>query len=192
MRESTELKETILHEASELFMAHGYAGTSIKQIAGASGCTTAALYYYFPDGKTQILREAARSTFSEKFTTLVQAGRDASSLDEWVRAFGHAAMRSFEEIHRRSSWIEVEMHQLGADEKAVIHQQILEFHKAITMEIARFVEDESTASKLAWMLLCSLGGYAQLFHGRGLEQVCSFDFASFVETMAWIFDKAAD
>ena len=192
MRESTDLKEIILREASELFMAHGYAGTSIKQIAGASGCTTAALYYYFPEGKTQILREAARSTFSEKFTSLIQAGRDATSLGEWVRAFGHVAMQSLDEIHRRSSWIEMEMHQLGADEQAVVHQQILEFHQAITMEFVRFVRDESTASKLAWMLLCAFGGYAQLFHGRGLERVSDFDLASFVETMASILGKAAN
>ena len=80
MRDSTDLKETILREAQELFAAHGYAGTSIKQIAGASGCTTAALYYYFADGKSQILREVVRSSFSPQLTTVIQAGRDATSL----------------------------------------------------------------------------------------------------------------
>jgi AcrR family transcriptional regulator len=29
MRDSTDLKETILRETEELFVAHGYAGTSI-------------------------------------------------------------------------------------------------------------------------------------------------------------------
>jgi len=192
MRESTELKETILHEAEELFMAHGYAGTSIKQIAGASGCTTAALYYYFPEGKTQLLREVVRCSFSQKFTAIIEAGRDATSLGEWVRAFGHAAIQMLHDLHRRSSWIEPEKHHLGAEEQGVIHQQILELHQSITMEFTRFMTDETAASKLAWMLLCAFGGYGEVFHGRSLEQVSNFDSAAFVETTAWIFGKAGD
>jgi hypothetical protein len=125
-------------------------------------------------------------------TTVIQAGRDATSLGEWVRAFGHAATQTLRDLHRRSSWIEPEMHQLSADEHAAVHQQVLEFHRAITMEIARFVGDESTASRLAWILACAFGGYAQLFHSRGLERVSEFDPDSFVETMAWIFEKAAE
>src|SRR6266545_3124577 len=182
MRESTDLKETILREAEELFIAHGYAGTSIKQVAAASGCTSAALYYYFPEGKAQILREVVRCTFSEKFTTLIRAGRDATTLSEWVRAFGRAAIQAMHDLHRRRNWIELEMHQLGADEQAVVHQQVLELHQAIATEIARFVEDETTANKLAWILLCAFSGYAQLFHSRGLERVSEFEPASFVET----------
>ena len=192
MREGTELKETILREAEELFMAQGYAGTSIKQIASACDCTTAALYYYFPQGKVQILREVVRCSFSQKFTAILQAGRDAITLDEWVRAFGQAAIQMLHDLHRRSSWIEPEMHQLGADEQAVIHQQILELHHGIAMAITRFVRDETAASKLAWMLLCAFGGYGEVFHGRGLEQVSNFDSASFVDTMAWVFGKAGD
>jgi AcrR family transcriptional regulator len=190
MRESTDLKETILRETEELFMAHGYAGTSIKQIAGASGCTTAALYYYFPEGKTQILREVVRCSFSQKFTPLIEAGRDAASLGEWMRAFGRAANQAMHDLHRRSNWIEMEMHQLGADERGVVHHQVLEFRQAIMSEIARFVDDEPTASKLAWILLCAFGGYAQMFHGRGLQGTAEFAPAVFVETMAWMFEKA--
>src|SRR4051794_29418505 len=121
MREGTDLKETILRETEGLFTAHGFAGTSIKQIAIASGCTTAALYYYFPQGKTQILREVVRCSFAQEFTAIIEAGRAATSLDEWVRALGHAAIQSLHEIHRRQNWIDLEMHQLGADEQAVIH-----------------------------------------------------------------------
>jgi AcrR family transcriptional regulator len=187
MRESTELKETILREAEELFVAHGYAGTSIKQIAGASGCTTAALYYYFPEGKSQILREVVRCSFTQEFTAIIEAGRDATSLSEWVRALGHAAIQSLHEIHRRQNWIDLEMHQLGTDEQAVIHQRILEFHQAIVVEIARFVADESMANRLAWILVCALGGYGLMFRGRGLEHVSDFDSSAFVETMASLF-----
>ena len=192
MRESTELKETILREAQELFAAHGYAGTSIKQIAGASGCTTAALYYYFPEGKTHILREAVRATFSDKLISFLQAGHGAADLGEWMRAFGNAVLQSLHDLHRRSNWVDLEIHQLGADELAAIHQQVLAFQQTITSEIARFVDDESTANRLAWIMLCTFSGYGQLFHSRGLDRTSEFGPAAFVETMAWIFEKAAN
>jgi AcrR family transcriptional regulator len=192
MRESTELKETILREAQELFAAHGYAGTSIKQIAGASGCTTAALYYYFPEGKTHILREAVHATFSDKLTTILQAGRGAASLGEWMRAFGNAALQSMRDLNRRSNWVDPEIHQLGADELAVIHQQILGFQQTIASEIERFVKDAPTAGRLAWIMMCTFSGYGQIFHSRGMDGIAEFDTAAFVETMAWMFEKAAD
>jgi AcrR family transcriptional regulator len=192
MRETTDLKETILRETTDLFAAHGYAGTSIKQIAAASGCTTAALYYYFPEGKAHILREVVRCTFSEKFTTIIEAGRDATSLGEWVRTFGQIAFQSLHDIQRRQSWIELEMHQLGADEQAILHQQMLDLHQAIMIEIGRFVADESTANKLAWTLTCAFIGYGQIFRSRELNRVLEFTPASFVETLAWIFGKATD
>jgi AcrR family transcriptional regulator len=191
MRESTDLKETILRESQELFATHGYAGTSIKQIAGASGCTTAALYYYFPEGKTHILREAVRATFSDKLTSLLQVGRDAASLGEWMRAFGNAALQSMRELQRRSNWVDLEIHQLGADELAAIQQQVLGFQQTIASEIVRFVKDEATASRLAWIILCTFAGYGQISLKRGMDGVVEFDMTAFVETMAWMFEKAA-
>jgi len=192
MREGTDLKETILRKANELFVVQGYAGTSIKQMATASGCTTAALYYYFPEGKAQILREVVHSTFSQKFTTVIQAGRDATSLEEWVRMFGQAALRSMHDLQRSQTWIELELHQLGAVEQAAIHQQMLDLHRAITMEIARFVADEAMADQLAWTLPCVFIGYGQMFLSRKLNQVTEFDPASFVQMIARLIGKAAD
>jgi AcrR family transcriptional regulator len=191
MREGTDLKDTILREAQELFAAHGYAGTSIKQIAAASGCTTAALYYYFPEGKTHILREAVRATFSDKLTSLLQAGRDAASLGEWMRVFGNAALQSMHELQRRSNWVDLEIHQLGADELAAIHQQVQGFQQTIAREIGRFVKDETTASRLAWIMLCTFAGYGQICHKRGMDRISEFDMTAFVETMAWMFEKAS-
>jgi AcrR family transcriptional regulator len=192
MRESTDLKETILREAEELFAAHGYAGTSIKQIAGASGCTTAALYYYFADGKSQILREVVRSSFSPELATVIQAGRNATSLGEWVRIFGNTALLSLHHIERRQTWVEPEMHQLGDHERAIIHQNLLDAHQQISVEIARFVEDESKANKLAWILIMALFGYGKMFKRLELGQVSDFSATEFVETIAWIIGKAVD
>jgi AcrR family transcriptional regulator len=192
MRESTELKETILHEAEELFMAHGFAGTSIKQIATASGCTTAALYYYFPDGKTQILREVVQCSFSAKTTMIVEAGRKAKDLGEWLRAFGHAAMLSILEMQRRILWIQLEMHQLSSAELAVLQQQALLVNQTVAKEIMRFVGDETKAKRLAWLVMCAVFGYGQLFGDRERQQVPGFDIDTFVDVLVSTIGKAAD
>lgn len=184
MRESTELKETILHQAEELFAAQGFAGTSIKQIANASGCTTAALYYYFPDGKSQLLREVVQCSFSSKRMLLAEVGQDAASLSEWLRAFGRAAMRSFGEMQRRDSWLEVEMHQLGPVELAALQEHGQLMHQALTKQIARFVSEQGRASRLAWMLMCAVFGYGQLFLSRGVHRLADFDVDAFVEALA--------
>jgi AcrR family transcriptional regulator len=193
MRESTELKETILREAEELFMAHGYAGTSIKQIATASGCTTAALYYYFPEGKTQILREVVQCSFpAETVSMAIEAGRSATTLGEWLRVFGRAAMLSILEMQRRISWIVLESHQLGSTELVALDQHALSVNQTIAKEITRFVSDETKAQQLAWLLMCAVFGYGQLFLSRGTQQVTGLDIDTFVETLAWTIGKAAD
>ncbi|MBG0817153.1 TetR/AcrR family transcriptional regulator [Planomonospora sp. ID82291] len=49
-------REEILDAASRLFAATGFKGTSLQDIAGAVGCSKAALLYHF-DGKDAILTE---------------------------------------------------------------------------------------------------------------------------------------
>src|SRR5262249_54965355 len=54
VRSST--RDQILAIARRLFVRHGYAGTSIVDLARELGTTTAALYYHFPS-KADILAE---------------------------------------------------------------------------------------------------------------------------------------
>jgi AcrR family transcriptional regulator len=51
---AVDTRSRILAAARELFAEHGYAGTSMRDLAEALGMTKAALYYHFP-GKAQIL-----------------------------------------------------------------------------------------------------------------------------------------
>jgi AcrR family transcriptional regulator len=53
-RDAARTKERILTVARDLFAKHGYAGTSIADIAGRLGTSKAALYYHFPS-KEEIL-----------------------------------------------------------------------------------------------------------------------------------------
>lgn len=49
-----ETRQQILEAARELFLARGYKGVSMKDVAEAVQVTSAALYYHFPDGKQDI------------------------------------------------------------------------------------------------------------------------------------------
>jgi AcrR family transcriptional regulator len=52
--------QQILTRATDLFAKHGYAGTSIRQIARACGITEAAIYRHF-DGKLHLYEEVIRA-----------------------------------------------------------------------------------------------------------------------------------
>jgi TetR/AcrR family transcriptional regulator, cholesterol catabolism regulator len=57
-------REELLSTAARLFATQGYDATRLDDIADALGVTRAALYYYFPGGKSEILEvvcEAATS-----------------------------------------------------------------------------------------------------------------------------------
>lgn len=50
-----DLKEEILVEATRLFAAQGFSGTSVREVVEACGCTKPALYYYFQN-KDELFR----------------------------------------------------------------------------------------------------------------------------------------
>ena len=56
-----ETRRQIVTKAAELFLAKGYKGVSMKELAESVEVTSAALYYHFPKGKEEL------------FTTMIQA-----------------------------------------------------------------------------------------------------------------------
>jgi AcrR family transcriptional regulator len=46
----------VLDAATRLFAERGYAGTSVREVAEAAGCTKPALYYYYPSKEELFLR----------------------------------------------------------------------------------------------------------------------------------------
>jgi AcrR family transcriptional regulator len=188
MPNSTDLKERIICEADTLFVQNGFAGTSIKQIANAAGCTTAALYYYFEGGKGQILHEVVQNYAADITNKL--AIDEASSLIDLLELFGQAA-REMSAIGRRINWILVDMDRLGDEEKAFVQAQPLQVHEMLTTQLARFVEDESEASSLAWLIFCAYMGYSHLFRSLDLQQTESLTWDQFSETLSQVIARGA-
>ena len=58
-------RELIINEAAKLFMTQGYTATGVRQIAEAAGCTEAALYYHFRDGKRALFQTVLEENFPD-------------------------------------------------------------------------------------------------------------------------------
>src|SRR6266699_1484818 len=56
----------VLTAAKELFLAKGYKGVSMKEIADAVQVTSAALYYHFPKGKEDLFTRMIQTLFLEE------------------------------------------------------------------------------------------------------------------------------
>ena len=61
-----ETRRQILTQAAELFLAKGYRGVSMKEIAEAVEVTSAALYYHFPRGKEDLFTKMIQTVFVDE------------------------------------------------------------------------------------------------------------------------------
>ena len=162
MRASGEMRETILRQAHRLFVEQGYAATSIKQIAQAAGCATSALYYYFEEGKPQILREVIHFSIGDTLQ-LLQGQEEAKSLADLLQRFGNMILSSMPEMMTNNSWLQLEFPRLNEEEKRQVRAVFTGLHRFLVQQIAPFVASEEQAAQLAWMLVCTYIGYEQMF-----------------------------
>lgn len=61
-----ETRRQILTRAAELFLAKGYKGVSMKELAQAVQVTSAALYYHFPKGKEDLFTTMIQTVFVDE------------------------------------------------------------------------------------------------------------------------------
>jgi AcrR family transcriptional regulator len=61
-----ETRRQILTKAAELFLAKGYKGVSMKELAEAVEVTSAALYYHFPKGKEDLFTTMIQTVFVDE------------------------------------------------------------------------------------------------------------------------------
>lgn len=161
MAESQSLQDLIIEEAGELFREQGYAATSIKQIAKASGCTTAALYYYFEDGKKHILREVIRRSARE--VEFARQLPEAATLGEFLVELSAVLAERFPEVAARFNWIMLQFPTLPDEEKRILQDQVLSIHETLREQVSQYLADDAAADRLAWMVYCSFFGYQQIF-----------------------------
>jgi AcrR family transcriptional regulator len=72
MAHTTVAEEELLEKTTALFLEYGFAGTSLSQIAAATGLEKASLYYRYPGGKDEIALAVAGRIAQWLETHLVQ------------------------------------------------------------------------------------------------------------------------
>ena len=87
-REREELRRKILDTARDLFVAHGYAGVTLRKIAAAIDYSPGAIYSYFRD-KDELLRALCVADF-EAFELSVPRHFDSPDPVDGLRAIGRA------------------------------------------------------------------------------------------------------
>ncbi len=80
---SSSTKRALLETATQLFAAHGYAGTSLDEVVAAARVTKGALYHHFPSKLA--LFESVFDRLQEKATREIEKRIDTAD-DPWERA----------------------------------------------------------------------------------------------------------
>lgn len=88
----TELRQTILDAAGELFLEQGYERFSMRQVAERIGYTATTLYRYF-DNKDSLVFAVVDRGFEEFGASLVAAAESTDDPVERLRALGRAYVR---------------------------------------------------------------------------------------------------
>ncbi len=88
----TGLNERILETASELFIARGYHGMSMREISEALGVSKPALYYYFKD-KEELFLEIMRHFVEEMSDALDRILAEPGSASDKIRDFTGYVLR---------------------------------------------------------------------------------------------------
>ena len=107
-------RERILATAIALFADHGYAGVSMRDIAGAVGITPPALYNHFAS-KEALYEEAVSTAFGTKAESLLGALHRAAPAMERLEGFVRSLARELDGDDRFRRLLQREL--LDADER---------------------------------------------------------------------------
>jgi TetR/AcrR family transcriptional repressor of lmrAB and yxaGH operons len=89
----TTKRDQIIDATCELIEQQGYAATGLNQILDTSGAPKGSLYYYFPEGKDELVEEAIRRTdraIAARLNEVLDEQPDpAAGMVEFLRTLAH-------------------------------------------------------------------------------------------------------
>jgi AcrR family transcriptional regulator len=184
MVERTNRRDLIIEEASRLFVEQGYAATSVRQIAEAVGCTEAALYYHFREGKRELLQVVFECNIPDLIHA-VEACSAAPSLHEFVACFLRQVVNKAQEhLVSQLRWIFTEFPNLTDEERLLLYNKNATFRTALKTQLLRYMPDEADADHLAWLLMFVGIGYGQTMITFNLQAATGFDLDAFIDFLA--------
>lgn len=187
MTERVNRRELILEKTTDLFVEQGYSATSIRQIAEAVGCTEAAIYYHFKDGKRELLQAVVECEAPDMFAA-VESAKDAQSLSELIIGVGEEFKRVGRNKMERMRWFLADLPHMSEDERLLIQQKHLGFHQALAIGVRRFVESDEQAARIARILLSMVMGYGVIFWMMDMESQVDYPVADFIVDIAKLFE----
>lgn len=133
--------EKVLRTALQLFMRHGYAGTSLRAIANELGISSAALYWYFPS-KEEIFASVMEMALTD-FATAVKAALTKDDpiprLGQFVRA--HVSWQLRQSDVARTFDVNAGMRQLLNDLPEARAKQIIEIERDYLSELRDILDE---------------------------------------------------
>jgi len=183
LADKTNRRDLIVDAAGKMFIERGYDSTSVRQIAEAVGCTEAALYYHFKDGKRALLQAVVEGNLPDLMSVLDHC-RDATSLYELIKMYGHEIAKFGPARLLKMRWLIAEFPNFSDEERALFHAKHLRFHDALVALIEPFVESSAEAHELAWTIVCASFGYGHMFLSLDIQSVADFPPDVFIERLA--------
>ncbi len=183
LHQRTNRRNLIVQTATDLFIKGGYAATSVRQIADAVGCTEAALYYHFKEGKRALLQAVVENETPD-FMNVLESCRQANSLSELIHTYIRSMCMHCTKRERHIQWLISELPNFSADERSIFAGKHLMFHAELVKLIVPFVKNQDEANELGWMLICASFGYRQIFVTLGLDDLTDFSIHKFADSAA--------
>lgn len=182
MAERVNRRDLIINTASELFRKNGYTQTSVRQIAEEVGVTEAALYYHFKDGKRELLSEVFECEMPDLVGVLDHC-EDVESLNEFVHTYGRLMSETMPIRLDKVRWIISEFGNMDINEKALFHDKHMRFHNRMAEIVERFVDDNSKAHRISWLITLTTFGYGLFFVNMEMDQVADFSAEDLLNTL---------
>ena len=155
---TADTRGRILEASLGLFAEHGYAGTSIRDIAGAVGIQSATLYGHFPS-KEHILAELAEAGHEEHRRRLADALATAGTEPtDQLAALVRAHVLFHAEFAMLATVANIELHALSPELVAGSIAVRSESERLFTGPIVRGVELGHFSTPDAWLAASAIAG----------------------------------
>lgn len=134
MRDGTETRERIERTALTLFVRHGVAGTSIRDIARGAGVSQGAMYNHYPS-KDELAWRLFAANFSQMGTELRRAAREEATLEDKLRAMIGYVFERFDRDWVLVSYVFLARHMHLKNVTGELGNPYLAFRSVISREI---------------------------------------------------------
>jgi AcrR family transcriptional regulator len=168
MTDKINRRDEMVQAARELFLKQGYAATSVRDIAAKVGCTEAALYYHFKDGKRGLFKAVIEGTLP-RLLSIREACSGAESLSELITLYTRHLLGVITAESQRFRWVIAEFPNFDADQRTFFKQKYMVIYDTLLELILPFIPDADSARQSTWIIICTSIGYMQLFYTLDLK-----------------------